>query len=278
MTEVFGGHLVKSVSIDNMINQRESVLDRFERAIEMLREAAKLAGAAHIGFPRIKFDEHRYQVYNMLDESERADVAGKLRKAIDCEAWRYLMSESGMYSLMDHKARSEWDTSIHEGKFPDFTRENVTATFSGLHAGRSDMFDRGVINVFKSLSWNYKTNKPFAFGKRIVLRGITAKCTGPSDTLGWTNSRTCDEVDDLVRVFSVLDGKPEPDHRGGTYHLVGPATRQAPHIVEHEYYQCKLHRNGNGHLLFRRPDLVAKMNAILTKHFPGALAYDKHAN
>ena len=35
--------------------------------------------------------------------------------------------------------------------------------------------------------------------------------------------RFCDSMDDIVRVMSVLDGKPEPDHRHATWHALNGA-------------------------------------------------------
>ena len=43
--------LVKSVSIDNLLNQRTAVLDKLTQALALLREADQLAAAANVGFP-----------------------------------------------------------------------------------------------------------------------------------------------------------------------------------------------------------------------------------
>lgn len=274
--QIFDGALVKSVSIDNMLNQRDAALAKITTALDLLTEAQTLARSAGVGFPRFKLDESRYSVYNLLDPQSRDDAQAKIRRVVDAGGWQHLMNESGLRSLMDAKAREQWDRDIDEGKFPEFTRDNLTSTFSRLHNSRGEMFERGVINVFRALSWEYKTNRPFAFGKRLVLRYITSKTSGGNGTsIGYANSRNCNEIDDLVRVLAVLDGKPEPDHRNGTYGRVMSASRDDPPVIEHEYYSARLHRNGNAHLLFKRPELVAKMNAILAKHYPGALAYDR---
>ncbi len=274
---VFEGSLVKSVSIDNMLNQRDAVISRISQALDLLTEAQTLSQSAGVGFPRFKLDESRYSVHNLLDPQSRCDAEQKIRRVVDSGGWQYLMNESGLRSLMDSKAREQWDRDINEGKFPDFTRDNLTSTFSRLHDLRGEMFERGVINVFRALSWEYKTNQPFAFGKRVILEWITSPCSGGSGgTIGYANSGKCDQVDDLVRVLSVLDGKPEPDHRNGTWSRVARASRESPPIIDHEYYSARLHRNGNAHLLFKRPELVTKMNAILAKHYPAALAHDRN--
>lgn len=123
------------------------------------------------------------------------------------------------------------------------------------------MFERGVLQCFRRLSWDYKTNQPFKFGKRIIVRRLL--------TSGSPNFHVTNELDDLIRVFSILDGKPEPDHRNGAYYLVSDARRSE---AEHDYFSLRWFKNGNGHLTFKRADLVNQMNKILAKHYPNALA------
>jgi hypothetical protein len=78
----------------------------------------------------------------------------------------------------------------------------------------------------------------------------------------------------LVRVFSLFDGKPEPDHRNGIYHHLSSAAMKRPvqRYVDLDYFDVRWFKNGNGHLMFKRPELVERMNKILAKHYPHALA------
>ena len=140
------------------------------------------------------------------------------RAAIDATAWRYLMQESGMRSLMSASKRSEFDEQVSKSRMPELTREAVYATFGALHESRAEMFDQGVIECFKKLSWAYKTNLPQKFGKRIIVSYLTY-------TYG-INSSAADRLDDLMRVFHVLDGKPEADYRQGCYAQLGTAFRE----------------------------------------------------
>ena len=261
--------LVKSVSIENMTNQREAVAALLRQAHESLLQAASLASAAHLGSLRDLFTPHRYYNadFNFLD----MDGAGKAIKALDCAGWQYLMNESGMRTFMDAKAREEWDESLTKGNYPDLTRENITATFQRLHDSRGELFERGVIMCFQRLSWDFKTNQPFLFGKRIIIKSLIS-VWGPRGIYGHVNHRTADELDDLVRVFCVLDGLPEPDHRRAMYHAISDAESKATREWSGPYFSIRWFKKGTGHLTFTRPDLVDKMNRILAKHYPAALA------
>lgn len=281
--------LVKSVSIENMVNQRAAVMERMNKAIELIREAAKIAGAAHLGMPLVKlstgYGRSNNDECNIAqsflrnnstdgstwgnDASDDKRVADMLRKGVDSSSWQYLMHESGLRSLMDATARAKWDKAISEGDIPEFNAANIRSTFTMLHDSRGEMFERGVIACFKSLAWCYKTNLPQKFGKRIVVTYLS----------GTSGYQKCDQLDDLVRVLSVLDGKPEPDYRGGIYSALtksgamGWPTR--PGVADTEYLSIKHFKNHNGHVTFKRPDLVEKMNKIIARHYPGALPAPK---
>ncbi|VWD42611.1 cosnerved hypothetical protein [Burkholderia contaminans] len=259
--------LVSSISITNLANQRAAVIDRVHAALNLLGEAQQLAKAAHLGFPRLVLDESygcrgRPTItgeYAKRDEAEAAIV-----RIVDIRGWDYLLSESGLRTFMDATAREQWSRQIAEGDVPELTADNIKATFTQLYGARGDMFERGVLQCFRRLSWNYRTNEPFRFGKRIIVRHLLSQ--------GSTDHRITNELDDLIRVFSVLDGKPEPDHRHGAYYLISDAQRERQTEAANSYFHLRWYRNGNGHLTFSRTDLVDQMNRILAKHYPNALA------
>lgn len=53
-----------------------------------------------------------------------------------------------------------------DDKLPAINEENIRATFEQLHSSKMDVFERGVLNEFKGLSWDYKSNCPCKFGKK----------------------------------------------------------------------------------------------------------------
>jgi len=261
--------VVQSVSITHLLQQRGAVLERLERAFNLLQEAHEMAISAHLGFPNIvaskDYRGHGQDVVGKL--ATEGEALRACRAAIDATAWRYLMQESGMRSLMSASKRSEFDDQVSKSLMPELTREAVYATFGALHESRAEMFDQGVIECFKKLSWVYKTNLPQKFGKRIIVSYLTY-------TYG-INSSAADRLDDLMRVFHVLDGKPEADYRQGCYAQLGTAFREQsawPKSYQNDYFELRLFRNGNGHLRFKRLDLIDALNAIIARHFPNALA------
>lgn len=278
--------LVPSVSIENLVNQRAAVIERVNAAIELIREASLIARDAHLGMPRFTVAtgysrnstcerdvasaflhaQRNGQTWEKQG-AEAAEVAKLVRLGVDAAAWQYLMHESGLRSLMDAKARETWDKAISAGDIPELTAPNVRSTFSMLHDSRGEMFERGVIACFKSLSWQYKTNLPQKFGKRIVVNYLTG------------SYGKCDSLDDLMRVLMVLDGKPEPDHRYGIGALLSAAGLGCYDgrigFCENDYLSIRTFKNRNGHITFKRLDLIDRMNLIIAKHYPGALPAPK---
>lgn len=86
-----------------------------------------------------------------------------ITRNIDCSIWREMMLKSGMLSLMDAEARSQWEQNPEEGNLPEIREANILSTFEQLHHNKQDAFERGIINVFKGLSWDYKTNNPYFY-------------------------------------------------------------------------------------------------------------------
>lgn len=259
--------VVPSVSIENMLRKRTAVVDRLQQIVDLTREAEEISVSAGLGSMGWIIDDLRYQECRTLDRS----FLESCTKRMDVCGWRTLMSESGLWSFMDAKAREDWNKRLEKFEAPEFTADNINATFSMLYASRGEIFERGVINVFQQLSWHYRTNLPHKFGKRLILSALLYERLGKGVGYGSPHHRTTDKLDDLLRVLYVLDRKPEPDHRNGSYVMVADGIHEGKAGTENDYIRLKWFKNGNGHLEFRRLDLVEKMNAIIAKHFPNAL-------
>jgi hypothetical protein len=262
--------LVPSVSIAALVNARAGIIDRFDRIAALVEEIRDVAAAAKIAPPRLGVTRQGSRGTELEDISDDGRAREAFAKLLDRNAWRMLLDESGMRTFMDQHTRERWDEQIDKMHFPALTAEAVAGTFARLYESRGEMFEQGVIRCFRELSWDYKTNNPFRFGKRIVLPFLK----------GWSDSTYPDhgrasKLDDLVRVMSVLDGRPEPDHRSGMYHVLSQAMSEPGQRYRGEtrtdYLRVKWFKNRSGHVEFLRPDLVDGMNAIIAKHYPGAL-------
>jgi hypothetical protein len=259
--------VIPSLSLAALFQQHAAILERVERMRALYEEIATIAERAGFGHPhRLLVDDRSARCTLWLAERGGSE---HMRKHLDAGAWGYLMEQSGLRSFMDAKARAAWDQCLTALAAPPLTEASVRATFERLHEERNAMFERGVIEVFRSLSGHYRTNRPVAFGKRLVLRGMTG------NGLLYTNASCADELDDLERAMRILDGTLQEDHRRAWYLRLSNAIHARQRLAMSEYLQIRLFLNGNGHVTFLRTDLVDRLNLILAKHFGSALADDR---
>ncbi len=193
-----------------------------------------------------------------------------ITRNIDRDIWRDLMLKSGMLSLMDAQARDEWHNSLEKEDIPAVSKANILSTFEQLHQTKGEVFERGVINVFRNLSWNYKSNLPCKFGKKIIVESVV-KHDRWGFGLNWGSQR--DRLTDLERMLMLLDGQPIPDNREDVSRRLGDHihAKRSSDSYEDTMFKIKYFQKGSAHIIFKRPELVDKLNDIIAKHFPSAL-------
>lgn len=203
---------------------------------------------------------------------EKRETAMKtITRNIDRGIWRDLMKKSGMLSLMDAQARDQWYNSLEKDDIPSISEDNILNTFKQLHLNKGDVFERGVINVFKSLSWDFKSNSPCKFGRKIIVAGLV-KCDRWGFGLNWGWQR--DRLADLERMLMLLDGQPVPDNRADVTRRLGDHIHDNRHSTQYEdeMFAIKYFQKGTAHVTFKRPELVDKLNDIIARHYQGTLA------
>ncbi|EMQ4917212.1 DUF4942 domain-containing protein, partial [Escherichia coli] len=162
--ELVNGHtdVICSTSIRHILAVRKSALLQIDTLIRQLAEISVLTES--IGGKTAR-DWAMKQDFRcgcwLMEKPETAMKA--ITRNLDREIWRDLMQRSGMLSLMDAQARDTWYRSLEYDNFPEISEANIWNTFEQLHQNKDDVFERGVINVFRVLSWNYKTNSPCKF-------------------------------------------------------------------------------------------------------------------
>lgn len=269
--------LISSTNVEALVARRNAIVDRCSKANVLWSQAMELGKAAPIAGVRIDFD-----LVATLRTNEGRDAwlgedraIAAVTEKVDSHFWRALVEGLGLHDLMDSEAKKQWDEA--NIRPPLFTVENIRSTVAHLYDQRGTMFDRGVVNLFRKLSWDYRTNNPVKFGKRLVLTYMVEG--GP-----WRHARaTFDgtrKLDDLLRVMAVLAGHPEPEHKVGVWSQL--QAQQWPAVEARAVvavlgkdpsvmFELRGFKNGNAHLTFVREDLVDKMNAIIAKHHPNAL-------
>lgn len=270
--------IIQSISIENTIAKRDAAVARLQALVEDLDKAdseiRQLCGST---LPDIT-NGKECVLFNPTEMP-------KAIKAMDSTIWQRLLLESGIRSFMSSVDRDKWDRMIWKKEVPELTLDNVRATFGELYAKRGEMFIDGIEAVYRSLSWCHKTNEPFAFGPKVIIGGLW------TDKGQYLSSHKCNVLDDLLRAFHLLDGKPEPDARNGMNGRIAEVNcppdyychEQQRRVLKWEpsdhledtYFSLKWYKkSGTAHLKFKRQDLVDRMNLVLGSRFPNAVASD----
>jgi len=270
--EVLTSHtdVICSTSIERIVTGRNAALTQIEALILQLDDISTLTRS--IG-GKTALDWAMKQDFRcgcwLMEKTETAMKA--ITRNLDRGIWRDLMKKSGMLSLMDAQARDQWYNSLEKEDIPAVSEENILSTFEQLHQSKGDVFERGVINVFKGLSWDFKTNSPCKFGTKIIVTGLV-KFDRWGFGLNWGRQR--DRLADLERMLMLLDGKPVPDNRADVTRRIGDHIHENRHSnrYEDEMFTIKYFQKGTAHITLKRPELVDKLNDIIARHYPGALA------
>ncbi|EDH6298818.1 DUF4942 domain-containing protein [Salmonella enterica] len=271
--EVLTDHneLICSTSIEHIVTGRNAALSLIEILIHKLDDISQLTSSigGDVAEHWAMRQGHSFDCWLMQPVDKAMPV---ITRNIDRSIWRDLMLKSGMLTLMDAEARSQWAKNLEGGDLPAISEANILNTFEQLHHNKQDVFERGIINVFKGLSWDYKTNNPCYFGKKIIVNNLVKHDRwGYSLNWGWRR----DQLADLERMLYLLDGKTIPDNRHDVSIRFMDFVRDNPHqqVFEDDLFSIRYFQKGSGHITFKRLDLVEKMNDIIAKHYPESLPF-----
>ncbi|CAI2477645.1 DUF4942 domain-containing protein [Serratia liquefaciens] len=262
--------VICSTSTERIVTGRNTALAQIEALIYQLEDISVITNSIGGGIARDWAMRQDFRCGCWL--MEKAETAMPvITRNLDRDIWRDLMKRSGMLAIMDAQARDQWYRNLEGDIIPAISEESIYSTFEQLHRDKGEVFERGVINVFKSLSWDYKSNHPCKFGKKVIVNGLVSY-----NQWGFTlnHSYRRDQLADLERMLFLLDGKPIPDNRGDVTTRLMEHIRDNPSkdVYEDNFFSIRYFQKGTAHITFKRSDLTEKMNDIVAKHYPGMLA------
>lgn len=260
-----GTEIIPSVAIDRVIAERDEGMRFYQEGLQMIEAATAMLAKAAASDSLYYFEQAAADAIRWRGKPERNRKA--MCRVTDVKIWDRLMSQTGMYTFMSARQRERWDKELEGENMPEITLENVLATFRGLHAGKQMTFEQGVIDVFRSLSWDFKTNNPCRMGKKIIISNLL-------DGRGRYGVSGMDRLNDLERAFCIIEGKTVPDYRNGAgsqFDAWFNAGRYGEPWAG-DYFSVKAFMKGTGHVVFSRPDLVEQINDLVARHYPAMLA------
>lgn len=241
------------------VGEFEKIIDQRDRTIELMQEGLdKFAQAMAVSPGWL------YSVLNNLNWYGDDLVAHNMKKVIkevDIMAWNALFKKSNLTTVMNSEDVDKAQKDIQKNA-PPCTREAVLPTFVDLFSKRHETFKKGLVDVFRNLSGNYRSHDPFLINKRIILDSAFSGSFWNS----WSHAEQ--QVNDLNRIFLLLDGF-DPGAVAKKMQISGTlaeARRAGEAKIETTYFECRFFKNGNIHLWLSRPDLVDKANKVIAEY------------
>lgn len=231
------------------------LLDARDQAIRLHKDARRLNEQARETLSAVGS-------YLMPHGGEFRDSLERALIELDRSMWRRAFDLTGFTQLMDAEAVAEFERSLSP-KPPEFTDATIRATFIDLHQKAGHMFRRGIVNVFRYLSDDYKTNakEPFRIGRKCVMSWMV----GPSFKRGLQiKIGSGDKLNDIDRIIKTVDGK---QFKPRELEYAMNVAFERGEAYECDYYRAKGFKNGNLHIEFKRDDLLELMNEQIAIYY-----------
>ncbi|WP_226668987.1 DUF4942 domain-containing protein [Microbulbifer aggregans] len=270
MTAITGNDPLPSPSlgfIDRTCRHRDQALALLESGMRDIWKAIELSPDRCLS----EALRQRVSWYSLREpERECGRSIETLRVALDQGCWKELLQRSKLGLVMNARQLDQVRDEIAKST-QECTREVAMATFMDLVDRRYETFREGLVEVFKTLSRNYRSHSVFRVNKRIILDNALWG-------IGWNCYRQRDRFHDLWSYCCLLDGVDptgfNPDETPAaqlTHHL-----KRGQREYVFEYFRVKTYENGNLHIwMDQRPDLLERINALIAEHYGTTLPQEK---
>ncbi len=243
-------------TLNDYVTARGKALGLFEHAVKALGDAEQvLKGCGLYGMP--------------YDAKPRASLT-EVTREVDRRLWRRAFDLTGLLQYMDAEARNSFEKDLEKAP-PAFELENIRTTLLDVYQKGDEMFVRGLVNVFRRLSKNYRSNDPFKVAPKVVMEYMVGlRFSGGLELRGYSGAAS-ERINDIDRVFKVLDGK---QHQPRALETAMNAAFKDGDVFEDDYFKARAFKNGNLHLWFKRADLLEKANKLIAGYYNGSAVPD----
>lgn len=245
ITDIIDEYDLKIANIDAAVQE-------FNQAGEKLKAAACVQGTwgeQHLDTGRI-YDHH-------------------LKASLRVSAWRYIYKGLQIERLASAKDKDRFERSMADP--PEFTLENIRASFGDFIADPRANILRGLAEAFSDLDPVFKSHEKMKIGvkglpKRVVIRGFG----------GWSRYGY-DTVKCILNALAAYQGKPLVTHTEMRAFeknhdlFLKPCTLEVYGQKEPQEFPARgvrlvKFKNGNGHLFFE-PDTLKDVNKALNEYY-----------
>lgn len=226
-----------------------AALSEFKQHVTDLESAANIGGAFGGG------------IWSGRYNSAPSVSEGDMSAALLTSAWRHVMAFPEISTRLTAKDRSQLETSMTNP--PEFTLDNIRATFGKYLIDPRSHILRGVAEAFCDLDPAYKSHSKVKIGvsglpKRAILNDALPEYGG-----GWREKI----LEDVLNAVATLHGEPRLE-----YAELDALKKAARRGDDPDFYGITLRgfKNGNCHLIFDR-EAQDHINRALAEYYGDVL-------
>uniref|UniRef100_A0A6M3ILZ6 DUF4942 domain-containing protein n=1 Tax=viral metagenome TaxID=1070528 RepID=A0A6M3ILZ6_9ZZZZ len=244
------------------------IINNYNLAVNKIQTAYTLLGNAQTLLKSFMSYPHVMPNNKTLYDNGVREVKDVLRK-LKSDAWRGILEKTQAPKFMTATRYQEFERSLEKPEIlPEITIESVRDFIDNLVMTAPNMLLEFIKETFNWLlpgCWNkpYKTNEK---SKYEIQEKIIKECVfSAKDKYGFLprlNYHSQQELRSMDAAFHLMDGKGIPKNGSAAYSAIKTAEQEKRMDAETEYFKFKWFNNGNCHIIFKRLDLVERMNQV----------------
>lgn len=257
--------LIPRHSIPGMVAAWNQSVGEIQAAFALLNQAQERLTTT-FGSPTSGF-QSRMDILGDRNQREAIDLTKPetVTKHVQNSIWYALVGRLELRRVMSTKRAKEMDDQLRAGNMPEITEENLNGMLLGMLDQVGQFMDEA---IKETLDWlipcrsRYVSNSSFIIGKKVVKEYAVTPGYGGKWRVYYGRE---DNIRGLDNVFHMLDGKGSvPSYQGPLRDAI-EKTLLNDNECETDYFKCRLFKNNNLHIEFKRKDLVDLLNQKAAK-------------
>ena len=157
------------LSLADLCQARDEALAALRAGAEQIARGSMAGGRAA---PTGHFSIGEDAVRTLLYGSDRVeDFMATVRKRLDQAMWWHVLRASELADVMPAKAKEKFEQDLKQ-HVPEVTLDNLRATLQTMIGNAPNIIAEGVVDLFKALSDNHKTNDRFKIGNKFIIQAL----------------------------------------------------------------------------------------------------------
>lgn len=264
--------LAQRATVTALVNAFQEAAQNVRAAFALVVETEQRLNAA---FLLTEDDSTRFRITaNQSGHGEQFNKPAAVIERLKRRAWERIVEQMELKRWCSVKRWESIQKRLKDGQLPDITEENVRAFVAEYAAEAPQMIAEAVAEVYDWLRPRgsrergpgspahpdrYQANRVVKIPAKVILSHVVEA----ADKFGWSpRVQRSQELTALENVFTALDGRGTVTR--GYYSALELAMRAAgtKGEAETDLFRIRYFQNGNGHLYFKRLDLLRRFNMM----------------